>query len=239
MQAVRLSPMSDTHSGNGPGRAATLDADMEAVHWRELRGVLRGLRFGSVTIIVQDGVVVQIDRTEKRRLQPNTRRPETPANDRRPSASNHTMNPRKERSMSRQQTYPDIVQTTFDTPLVKLNRIIPPRPRHSAVETGILQSLCQRQGPHRPGDDRGGGKGRHRLRGNRDHRAHQRQHGHRPGVRGRGQGLSAHADDARVDEPGTPGPVAGAGGQPGPYAGQGRHEGGHRQGPGIGRLDAP
>lgn len=29
---------------------------------------LRGLRFGSLTIIVQDGVVVQIDRTEKRRM---------------------------------------------------------------------------------------------------------------------------------------------------------------------------
>ena len=29
---------------------------------------LRGLRFGSINIAVQDGVVVQIDRTEKRRL---------------------------------------------------------------------------------------------------------------------------------------------------------------------------
>ena len=29
---------------------------------------LCGLKFGTVTIIVQDGVVVQIDRTEKRRL---------------------------------------------------------------------------------------------------------------------------------------------------------------------------
>jgi hypothetical protein len=45
----------------------------------EIRGVLRGLRFGSVTIIVQDGVVVQIDRLEKRRLQPNARRRETPS----------------------------------------------------------------------------------------------------------------------------------------------------------------
>jgi len=30
---------------------------------------LRGLRFGSVNIIVQDGVIVQIDRTEKRRVE--------------------------------------------------------------------------------------------------------------------------------------------------------------------------
>lgn len=34
----------------------------------QIRDSLRGLRFGSVNIIVQDGVVIQIDRTEKRRL---------------------------------------------------------------------------------------------------------------------------------------------------------------------------
>jgi hypothetical protein len=33
-----------------------------------IRDSLRGLRFGSVNIIVQDGVVIQIDRTEKQRL---------------------------------------------------------------------------------------------------------------------------------------------------------------------------
>jgi hypothetical protein len=35
---------------------------------KTIREALRGLRFGSVNIIVQDGVIVQIDRTEKRRL---------------------------------------------------------------------------------------------------------------------------------------------------------------------------
>jgi len=34
----------------------------------EILASLRGLRFGSVNIIVQDGVIIQIDRTEKRRL---------------------------------------------------------------------------------------------------------------------------------------------------------------------------
>ncbi len=34
----------------------------------EIVASLRGLRFGSVNIIVQDGIVIQIDRTEKRRL---------------------------------------------------------------------------------------------------------------------------------------------------------------------------
>ena len=34
----------------------------------QIRDSLRGLQFGSVNIIVQDGVVIQIDRTEKHRL---------------------------------------------------------------------------------------------------------------------------------------------------------------------------
>ncbi len=33
-----------------------------------IHDALRGLRFGEVTVIVQDGVVVQIERTEKLRL---------------------------------------------------------------------------------------------------------------------------------------------------------------------------
>jgi hypothetical protein len=33
-----------------------------------IQDAIHGLRFGSVLIVVQDGVVVQIDRTEKRRL---------------------------------------------------------------------------------------------------------------------------------------------------------------------------
>jgi len=35
---------------------------------RHVEDALRGLRFGTVTVIVQDGVVIQIDRTEKKRL---------------------------------------------------------------------------------------------------------------------------------------------------------------------------
>jgi hypothetical protein len=36
----------------------------------EVARALRGLRFGSVNIVVQDGVVIQVERTEKRRLRP-------------------------------------------------------------------------------------------------------------------------------------------------------------------------
>jgi hypothetical protein len=66
--------MPDTHARNGNGtRERDADDATEAV-LAQIRGVLQGLRFGSVTIVIQDGVVVQIDRTEKRRLQPNARR---------------------------------------------------------------------------------------------------------------------------------------------------------------------
>ena len=41
----------------------------------QIRDSLRGLRFGSVNIIVQDGVVIQIDRTEKRRLRNSRNNP--------------------------------------------------------------------------------------------------------------------------------------------------------------------
>jgi hypothetical protein len=42
------------------------DETVEALE--RIRAALRGLRFGTVTAIVQDGVVVQVDRTEKVRL---------------------------------------------------------------------------------------------------------------------------------------------------------------------------
>lgn len=43
------------------------ESDEETVLAR-VRESLSGLRFGTVTIVVQDSVVVQIDRTEKHRL---------------------------------------------------------------------------------------------------------------------------------------------------------------------------
>jgi hypothetical protein len=39
-----------------------------------IQAALRGLRFGSVTAVVQDGVIVQVDRTEKVRLERYTPR---------------------------------------------------------------------------------------------------------------------------------------------------------------------
>lgn len=50
-----------------------IKADRVLLHVRQ---ALRGLRFGTITIVVQDGVTMQIERTEKRRLH----RPAPPAN---------------------------------------------------------------------------------------------------------------------------------------------------------------
>jgi hypothetical protein len=51
-----------------PERASSDRPTREQEEMHQVREALRGLRFGTVTIIVQDGVVVQIDRLEKRRL---------------------------------------------------------------------------------------------------------------------------------------------------------------------------
>ncbi len=48
--------------------SAAGDASAETAAVEQIREALRGLRYGTVSIIVQDGVVVQIERTEKRRL---------------------------------------------------------------------------------------------------------------------------------------------------------------------------
>ena len=46
--------------------ATTREAEAEAID--RIREALRGLRFGTVTAIVHDGAVVQVERTEKLRL---------------------------------------------------------------------------------------------------------------------------------------------------------------------------
>jgi hypothetical protein len=59
-------PTSQIQPGAGRERVSSVDEALD-----QIRESLRGLRFGSVNIIVQDGVVIQIDRTEKRRLRTN------------------------------------------------------------------------------------------------------------------------------------------------------------------------
>ncbi len=59
--------MMANHSRDNPSPATRADVPGDAVISQILQ-TLRGLRYGVVTIIVQDGVVVQIERTEKHRL---------------------------------------------------------------------------------------------------------------------------------------------------------------------------
>jgi hypothetical protein len=51
------------HANGAPNHRAPTDEEL-----REISASLRGLRYGTVNIVVQDGVIIQIDRTEKRRL---------------------------------------------------------------------------------------------------------------------------------------------------------------------------
>ena len=50
-----------------PAALPTTAGDGDAV-LEQIRDTLRDLKFGVVTVIVQDGVVVQLERTEKHRL---------------------------------------------------------------------------------------------------------------------------------------------------------------------------
>jgi hypothetical protein len=43
--------------------------------WSNIRNALRGMQFGSVHVVVQHGVVVQVERTEKRRLRGGREKP--------------------------------------------------------------------------------------------------------------------------------------------------------------------
>ena len=72
MSDSSLHPDTNSQGANSNGRDDRLNSALE-----QIRDALRGLRFGSLTIQVQDGVVVQIDRTEKRRLQRPASPPET------------------------------------------------------------------------------------------------------------------------------------------------------------------
>ena len=60
--------MTDTERGGVRLQRDDTDAN-EAIG--RIEAALRGLRFGTVTAVVQNGVVVQVERTEKVRLQQN------------------------------------------------------------------------------------------------------------------------------------------------------------------------
>ena len=56
--------------------------------------------------------------------------------------------------------FDDITKTIGNTPLVRINRLSRRAEGRDPGQARIVQSAVQREGPHRCGHDRGGGKGR-------------------------------------------------------------------------------
>lgn len=56
-----------------PAEPQECTSDSDDLVLTQIRESLRNLKFGHVQIIVQDGVVVQIDRLERRRISRNER----------------------------------------------------------------------------------------------------------------------------------------------------------------------
>ena len=61
-------PDHDSHATGHRGGHQPSPADRSTAALQRIGQALHGLRYGSVLAIVQDGVVVQIERTEKSRL---------------------------------------------------------------------------------------------------------------------------------------------------------------------------
>lgn len=59
--------MSDRPAQNHPKGAEPV-SDRSDLPLAEIENAIRSIRYGSVNIIIQDGLVVQIDKTEKLRL---------------------------------------------------------------------------------------------------------------------------------------------------------------------------
>lgn len=53
--------------GGNSEKKDRLERDVQ-FEFEQIREALEGLRYGQVTIVIHDGAVVQIDRTEKRRF---------------------------------------------------------------------------------------------------------------------------------------------------------------------------
>lgn len=59
--------MADGIAAESP-RLPSPDANLRWT-WQRIENALRDLQFGSITLTVQDGVVVQVERTERQRYQ--------------------------------------------------------------------------------------------------------------------------------------------------------------------------
>jgi hypothetical protein len=62
------SPEVDEVTAPVPASRIGRTADSFELSWNDIARALAGLRYGEVRIVVQDSVIVQLDRTEKKRL---------------------------------------------------------------------------------------------------------------------------------------------------------------------------
>jgi hypothetical protein len=60
--------MSEQETDDESNRAISTEGPLGERELTLLRNCLRGLRFGSITLVVQEGQIVQMDRLDKRRL---------------------------------------------------------------------------------------------------------------------------------------------------------------------------
>jgi hypothetical protein len=67
LDAREAAVMSESRRGTerSPARDPAAEMEQTLAHIRE---ALRGLEFGEISIVVQDGVAIQIERTERKRL---------------------------------------------------------------------------------------------------------------------------------------------------------------------------
>ena len=135
----------------------------------------------------------------------------------------------------RGKVYDSILDTIGDTPLVRLPRLSAELKPKATVLAKLEFFNPHRlgQGPHRRGHDRGAGAGRKAEARRRHHRADQRQHRHRPGLRGRRQGLQADPGHAREHVDRAAQDAGPAGRRAGADPGREGHEGRHRHGQGA------
>ena len=58
-------------------------------------------------------------------------------------------------TMPRNKTFDNVAQAIGDTPMIRINRLIPAGPGHGVRQVRILSTAQQREGPYRRRDDRG------------------------------------------------------------------------------------
>ncbi|MDG3004813.1 YezD family protein [Paludisphaera mucosa] len=60
--------MGDRVLSNGNGDRAKPPAPASELELEQVRAAVRGIRYGEVRVIIQDGLIVQIERLEKQRF---------------------------------------------------------------------------------------------------------------------------------------------------------------------------